>query len=97
MRFVPILSLISYVVAAPLPTQENELIPGKYIVVLKPEASSSAFTQVVDLLGDGLDHKYEIGSFKAAAGSLTETLLTSIRNLGSVSRRAAKVPVARSG
>ncbi|KAH7049177.1 peptidase S8/S53 domain-containing protein [Macrophomina phaseolina] len=84
MRFVPILSLISFVVAAPLPTQENELIPGKYIVVLKPEASSSAFTQVVDLLGDGLDHKYEIGSFKAAAGSLTETLLTSIRNLGSV-------------
>lgn len=87
MRFIPFLSLLSFAAAAPVlaPREKSEIIPGKYIVVLKPESEQPAFSHILDLFGDGLDYKYEIGTFKGLSGSLTETLLTSVKNLASVS------------
>ncbi|GME53922.1 hypothetical protein GTA08_BOTSDO03475 [Neofusicoccum parvum] len=86
MRFLPLLSLLPFTAAAPLlaPRQGTELIPGKYIVVMKPDASQSAISQITDLWGDAVDHVYSIGTFKGVSGTLSQTLMTTIKNLGSV-------------
>ncbi|KAK0650401.1 Cuticle-degrading protease [Lasiodiplodia hormozganensis] len=86
MRVSPFLPLLPLATAAPLlaPREDAEVIPGKYIVVLKPEAEESAFSNLLDLFDNAADHVYNIGTFKGAAGSLTDALLKTVQNLDSV-------------
>lgn len=84
---LPFLSVLPFAAAAPLLTPQNvELIPGKYIVVMRPDASDSALNNLTGLMGeDSTDYVYTIGSFRAAAGSLSRGLMTAVQQMSSVS------------
>lgn len=88
---------VSYIIALPLalaapiiaPATDAEIIPGKFIVVMKPSTSDlllqSTITSVTGLLGGAPSATYNMGSFKGFAVSASETLIQTIANIGAVS------------
>ena len=87
---------ISYILALPVAFaapiislgRDAEIIPGKYIVVLKPSTSSAllqtTLTSVTGLLGARPQHVYDLGSFKGFSVSATEALIQTVANIGAV-------------
>lgn len=93
--------LIAY--AAPFTSRStNELVPGKWIIQLKPEtdiASIAAHHNKVrnirarnlarrsgdDPVGGGVEREFQIGDFKAYAGSFDENTIEEMRALPEVS------------
>ncbi|OJD36235.1 subtilisin-like protease pr1a [Diplodia corticola] len=86
MRFVPLLPLLPLAAAAPLlePKGTAEVIPGEYIVVMKPEAKETEFSHMLHMFDNDVRHVYSMGSFRGAAGSLDDQLLNAVQNMDSV-------------
>lgn len=77
--------------AAPIiaPSEDAEIIPGKFIVVMKPSTSNllfqSTITSVTGLLGGAPSATYNMGSFKGFAVSASDALIQTVANIGAVS------------
>lgn len=88
---------LSYLLALPLawaapiltPRAGEEVIPGKFIVVMKDSASNAllqtTITSVTGLLGARPRHVYNMGTFKGFSVSSTDALIQTVANLGAVS------------
>jgi len=91
MRFLSILLALPLALAAPIlePRQGADLIPNKWIVVLKSSSSNTVLSQsiasVTSILGGVAPERvFNLGSFKGYSLTATSALLTSITNLGEI-------------
>jgi hypothetical protein len=78
--------------AAPLPDQSADPIPGKYIILLQPDANVSSIAahhnKVREIhrrnLGrrdvDGIEHEYKLGDFKGYSGSFDAATIEELRS-----------------
>lgn len=92
MRFIStLLAALPLAVAAPVIEERQAPTLGRYIVVLKPEATESVLRDLIVEISLDLtpDFVYNIGSFKGFAAPLSEALLTTITSLSSVSQPAS--------
>lgn len=73
--------------AAPILEARGEVIPGKWIAVLKPEQSTEmVLSSVTSILGGATPHHtYQIGSFQGYSVSASDDVVNSIANLDEVS------------
>lgn len=88
---------LSYLLALPLawaapiltPQAGAEIIPGKFIVVMKDSTSDallqSTITSVTGLLGAQPRFVYNLGTFKGFSVSASDALIQTVANLGAVS------------
>jgi oryzin len=89
-----------FVLAAPVPeAAAGDVIPGKWIIQLKPEANIAAVaSQVQDIharniarreISDaetgGIENKYDLGGFKGYSGSFDTATVEELKNLPEVS------------
>ena len=81
-----LLALLPSVFAAPLLTapRGTNVIPGKYIVKLKADASKAALDEAKSLLSSAADHDYEFGGFKGFAGSASTDAVNKLQKLDAV-------------
>ena len=85
MHYSLILALLPYALAAPLITPRGTaLIPGKYIVKLKAEASKENLEEAKALLTSAPDHEYEFGDFSGFAGSISPSTVSKLQALDAV-------------
>lgn len=92
--FTLVLSFLAagHVKALPAPASESELVPGKWIVALKPEAASDLdlhtrwvsdiHTRSIERRDDGvsgLDKKFDFPGFAGYSGSFNHETLEAIR------------------
>lgn len=91
MKFLTALAALPLVLAAPfVKPRDAEVIPGKYIAVLKPESGVSALDvnsagSVMSALGTAPETQFQIGDFKGMSFSADEATLESITNHPDVS------------
>ncbi|KAL7627997.1 hypothetical protein AAE478_002193 [Parahypoxylon ruwenzoriense] len=68
--------------AAPILEARGEVIPGKWIAVLKPQITTeSVLSSVTDRLGVVPKHTYNLGSFRGYSISASDSLVKSIADL----------------
>jgi len=88
MRYLALLSLLLCVAnAAPLGLLSllaGVIIPGKHIVVLKPDTDEGVLESILGLVGDIVDHVFRIGPFQGFSASLTDILLTTLLSNGDI-------------
>ncbi|KZM26903.1 Oryzin [Ascochyta rabiei] len=84
-------ALLPAVLAAPAPiTKKDDIIPGKYIVTLKPEVDAAAVESHLTWVNDvhkrslkrgtaGIEKNYEIKDWKAYAGEFDEATIAEIK------------------
>lgn len=87
-RLLPVL-FASAILAAPLSSNEEGIIPGSWIVVMKDTLSSSDFSSyLAGRDGDVVSRTksvFEIGSFKGYSGKFTQTTIDAINSNPQVS------------
>jgi len=82
-----LLALVPLILAAPAPIlkpRAGQAIPGKYIVVMKPDAKQAALTTLLDLIDGTPDHVFDLAKFKGVSGTFGTALLTVIKNMAAV-------------
>ncbi|KAF2020972.1 subtilisin-like serine protease-like protein PR1A [Aaosphaeria arxii CBS 175.79] len=80
-----ILALLPAAFAAPLIIPRDEtLIPNKYIVKLKPDASIADVEAAQGLLANAPDFEYDFGGFRGFAGYLSPDAVTKLQDSGAV-------------
>lgn len=84
-------ALLPVVLAAPAPiTRRDDIIPGKFIVTLKPGVDAAAAESHLSWVNDvhkrslkrntaGIEQKYEIKDWKAYAGEFDEATIAEIK------------------
>ncbi|KAF2276748.1 subtilisin-like protease [Westerdykella ornata] len=81
-----LLVLLPSALAAPLIVPRNAaLVPGKYIVKMKPEASKKDLEQAKSLLATTPDFDYDFGDFSGFAGSVSAATVSKLQKLDAVS------------
>jgi hypothetical protein len=81
-----LLALLPAAFAAPLLAPRDagaKLIPGKYIVKMKPEASKEDLEEAKKLLAN-TDFEYEFGGFNGFAGSASTSTVSKLQKLDTV-------------
>lgn len=80
-----ILALLPYVLAAPLIVPRGAaLVPGKFIVKLKAEASKENLEEAKALLAKSPDHEYDFGGFTGFSGSVSASAIAKLQALDAV-------------
>lgn len=80
-----LLALLPYVLAAPLITPQGvQLVPGKFIVKLKAEATKENLEEAKALLTNAPDHEFDFGGFTGFAGSISPATITKLQALDAV-------------
>lgn len=80
-----LLALLPSAFAAPLIIpRDTTLIPGKYIVKMKSDASKADLDEAKALLANSPDHEYEFGGFNGFAGSVSATTVSKLQDLNAV-------------
>lgn len=82
------LALLPAVLGAPLARRSGDIIPGHYIVILKPQAAAApaaayaadlqASSRTVDSTAEGLTHTFDLPSLKGYAGSFDAGIIAKI-------------------
>ncbi|KAK6957483.1 hypothetical protein Daesc_000269 [Daldinia eschscholtzii] len=87
MRFLGVLLITPLaVLAAPILEPNGEVIPGKWIAVLKPDnTTGQLFSTVTSILGGiSPEHSYDIGSFQGYSFSASDDMINSVADLNEV-------------
>ncbi|KAF2193522.1 subtilisin-like serine protease-like protein PR1A [Zopfia rhizophila CBS 207.26] len=80
-----LLALLPYALAAPVITpRESNIIPGKYIVKMKAEASKENLDEAVALLQKSPEHKYSFGGFNGFAGEIADATVEKLQKFDAV-------------
>jgi subtilisin family serine protease len=86
-----LLSLLPYVLAAPLIVPRGAaLVPGKFIVKLKADASKANLEEAKALLAKSPDHEFDFGGFTGFSGSVSPSGIAKLQALDAV-RIAARI------
>ncbi|KAI1660873.1 oryzin precursor [Daldinia decipiens] len=86
MRFLALLLAPLAVLAAPILEADGEAIPGKWIVVLKPDNTTGELSSTLANILDGIapEHTYDIGSFQGYSLSASDDVINSIADLDEI-------------
>lgn len=80
-----LLALLPYVLAAPLIIPRGAaLVPGKFIVKLKAEASKENLEEAKALLAKSPDHEFDFGGFTGFSGSVSPSAIAKLQALDAV-------------
>ncbi|KAF2800149.1 serine protease [Melanomma pulvis-pyrius CBS 109.77] len=80
-----LLALLPYVLAAPLITPRGvALVPGKFIVKMKTEASKENLEEAKALLANAPDHEFDFGGFNGFSGSISPSTISKLQALDAV-------------
>jgi hypothetical protein len=80
-----LLALLPAAFAAPLIVPRDvKLVPNKFIVKMKPEASKADLAKAKALLSKTVDHDYAFGGFNGFAGSMDKATVSKLQALKSV-------------
>ncbi|KAF2706446.1 subtilisin-like serine protease-like protein PR1A [Pleomassaria siparia CBS 279.74] len=80
-----LLALLPYVLAAPLIIpRDAQLLPGKFIVKMKAEASKESLEEAKGLLANSPDHEFDFGGFSGFSGSIAAATVTKLQALDAV-------------
>ncbi|KAF2001931.1 subtilisin-like serine protease-like protein PR1A [Amniculicola lignicola CBS 123094] len=80
-----LLALLPSALAAPLIIPRGSaLVPGKYIVKFKSDASESNLEEAKALLAHTPDHDYDFGAFKGFSGSVSSKTISKLQALDAV-------------
>jgi len=80
-----LLALLPYVLAAPVITPQGaQLIPGKFIVKLKPEATKENLEEAKALISGTPDHEFDFSGFTGFSGAISPSAIKKLQALDAV-------------
>lgn len=80
-----LLALLPYVLAAPvIVPRDAKLVPGKFIVKLKAEATKENLEEAKALLTSAPDHEFDFSGFSGFSGSISPTTIKKLQALNAV-------------